>query len=229
MSSEFFDAIKRGSLEEVQNLLSTNPSLIHEKEKKLSPVMVAAYHQEAKIADFLADKSGNLTIFESAATGKNNQLARQLARDPLLVNAYSDDGFQPLGLACFFGHYEAAKYLIKAGASPNSPSRNALNVTPLYSAAAADHVKIVSLLLDHNADPNVREQEGYAPLHAAAQNGNSEILRILLFNGANLNLRSNDGKLPLDLALEAGHKEAAGLLREGITRRFRAKRLHSSH
>lgn len=223
MSSEFFESIKQGNLEEVQRLLALTPSLVHEKEDGLSPIMVAVYHQETKTADFLADKAGNLTIFESAATGKNNQLARQLARDPLLVNAYSDDGFQALGLACLFGHYETAEYLIKAGASVNSPSRNALNVTPLYSAVAANHVKIVSLLLDYDADPNAREQEGYTPLHAAAQNGNSQIIRTLLFNGANLTIRSNDEKLPIDLARETRNKEAAELLREGITRRFRMK------
>jgi uncharacterized protein len=223
MSAEFFEAIKQGDLEEVQRLLTANTSLIHEKENGLSPIMVAAYRKEMKIADFLADKTGNLSIFESAALGKTHQISRQIARDHLLVNAYSDDGFQPLGLACFFDQYQAAELLIKAGANINSPSRNELNATPLQSAVAAGHSKITALLLKNDADPNVREQNGYTPLHAAAQNGNTEIIRALLFNGANLTIRSQDGKLPIDLALEAGHTEAAGLLKEGITRRFRVR------
>jgi ankyrin repeat protein len=37
-------------------------------------------------------------------------------------------------------------------------------------------------------------------------------------------MRSDDGKTPLDLALEAGHTEAAKLLQEGITKRFKLKR-----
>ncbi len=225
VGEKFFEAIKQGSLEEVQKLLALTPKLIHEKEKGLSPVMVAAYHHKPEIAEFLAEKVGNLTIFEASATGKTHQVTRQLARDPLLVNAYSDDGYQPLGLACFFGHQETAEYLLKAGASVNSPSHNELNVTPLHSAAVSKYSRIVSMLLDYDADPNVREQGGYTPLHTAAQNGDSQAIRILLFNGANLNIRSHDGKLPIDMATEAGYKDAAGLLKEGITRRFREKRL----
>ena len=219
----FFEAIKQGNLEEVQRLLASTPRLIHKKENDLSPIMVAAYNQKPEIADFLAEKAGKLAIYESAVTGKTRQITLQLARDPLLVNTYSDDGYQPLSLACIFGHYEAAEYLIKAGAAINSPSRNALNATPLQSAVAAKHDRVVNLLLDHDADPNVRDQGGYTPLHIAAQNGDSQVIRILLFNGANLNIRSLDGKLPIDMAFEAGHKEAAGLLKEGITRRFRVR------
>ena len=147
-------------------------------------------------------------------------MIRLLARDPQLVNAYSEDGFHPLGLACYFGHLELAKYLIKAGAPINSPSRNGLKATPIQSAAAAGHDKVVTMLLEYGANPNVREQGGYTPLHAAAQNGDEEMIRILLFGGADLTIASNNGKTALDLALNAGHEKAALLLGEGITKRF---------
>lgn len=224
MSKEFFDAIKQGKLDEVQRLLSLNPDLIHEKENGLSPVMVAAYHQEPAIADFLADKTGSLNIFEASAAGKKNQIIHHLARDPMLVNAYAEDGFQPLGLACFFGHYETAEYLIKAGASINSTSNNSLRAAPIQSAAAAGHVKIVTLLLNNHADPNAREEGGYTSLHAAAQNGDMQMISSLLFNGGDLTIRGKDGKMPIDLAIEAGHADAAKLLKGGITRRFRGMR-----
>ena len=224
MSKEFFDTIKQGNLDEVQRILSLNPELIYKKENGLSPVMVAAYHQETAIADFLTDRTGSLNIFEASARGKTNQIIRHLARDPMLVNAYAEDGFQPLGLASFFGRYESAEYLIKAGASVNSPSNNSLGATPIQSAAAAGHVKIVTLLLNHHADPNARELDGYTPLHAAAQNGDLQMIRSLLFNGGDLTIRGKDGKMPVDLAIEAGHVDAVKLLKEEITRRFRAMR-----
>jgi len=221
MRSEFFNAIKQGNLGEAQRLLSVNPGLIHEKDGCLSPIMVAAYHHQADMLDFISEKTGKLNIFESAAAGKINQIALHLARDPLLVNAYACDGFQPLGLACLFGHYETAEYLIKAGAVVNSPSRNPLNATPIQSAVSAGHIKIVQLLLFHNANPNSRENNGLTPLHIAAQNGNIQIIRHLLFNGADMSIRSHQGKIPLELAMEAGHAEATALFKEGITRRFR--------
>ena len=224
MSSEFFDAIKQGDREQVERLLDADPGLIHAREDGLSPILVAAYHQEPAIASYLADKTVALTIFEAAATGKINNILRLLARDPQLVNAYAGDGFQALGLACFFGYPDVAEYLVKAGAPVNSPSRNGLAAAPIQSAAAAGHARIVDMLLKHGADPNVREQGGYTPLHAAAQNGDKDMIRTLLYGGADLDIRSNDGKIPLDLALEAGHVEAAKILQEGITKRFKPKR-----
>ena len=224
MSTEFFDAIKQGNKEEVERRLMLNPILIHAKESGLSPIMVAAYHNKPEIASFLSDKTVAINIFEASATGKINNIIRLLARDPLLVSSYAEDGFQPLGLACFFGHLDSAEYLVKAGAPINALSRNEISAAPIQSAAASGHGKIVKMLLEHHADPNIRTQGGYTPLHAAAQNGDEEMIRILLYGGADLSISSRDGKTALDLAMESGHEKATLLLGEGITKRFMQKR-----
>jgi uncharacterized protein len=221
MSISFFDAIRQGNRYEVERQLIVDPSLVHVREDGLSPILIAAYHHKPEIASFLADKTILLTIFEAAATGKINHVIRLLARDPQLVNAYAEDGFMPLGLASFFGHYDTAEYLAMAGAPINSPSRNELKAAPIHSAAAAGHYKIVKMLLDHGADPNVREQGGFTPLHAAAQNGDVETIRALLLGGADLSLKSEDGKTALDIAMDIGHEQASALLGEGVTKRFR--------
>jgi ankyrin repeat protein len=218
---EFFTAVKEGRQGVVERLLRATPSLIHEKENGLSPILVAAYHHQPKLADFLAEKAVLLNIFEAAATGKTNHIIRILAHDPQLVNDYSEDGYQPLGLACFFGHLETAQYLISAGARVNTPSENKIKAAPLHSAAAGRHIKLVKLLIEQGADPNARQDGGFTPLHAAAQNGDVESIRALLFYGADQDAKSCDGKSPLDYALESKKAEAAKLLRESITRRFR--------
>jgi ankyrin repeat protein len=223
MSIEFFEAIKQGDKNEVERRLMLDPVLIHVKENGLSPIMVAAYHHEPEIASFLADKTVAINIFEAASTGKINNIIRLLARDPLLVSAYAEDGFQPLGLACFFGHLDSAEYLVKAGAPINAHSRNELGAAPIHSAVAGGHRRIVKMLLEHRADPNIREQNGYTPLHAAAQNGDEEMIRTLLYGGADLLLTSTDGKTALDLAMDAGHEKATILLGEGVTKRFTQK------
>ena len=224
MSKEFFSAIKNGDRKEVESRLNLDPGLIHAKDNDLSPIMVAAYHHEPEIASFLADKTVAINIFEASVTGKLNNVIRLLARDPQLVNAYSQDGFEPLGLACYFGHRELAEYLIKAGAPLNSPSRNELKAAPIQSAVAGGHDEVVQMLLQYGADPNVREGNGYSPLHAAAQNGDQEMIRILLYGGADLFLEGTDGKTALDVAKEVGDKETIAVLTEGITKRLKPKR-----
>jgi uncharacterized protein len=222
MSTKFFDAIRAGDRDEAERLLLLDTSLIHAKENGLSPVLMAAYHLQPRLADFLADKTVTLNVFEAASTGRTTHLVRLLARHPDLVNACADDGFHPLGLACFFGHLEAADYLVRAGASINTPSNNELHATPLHSAVAGGHASIVKMLLKNGAQPNVRERGGFTPLHTAAANGDVESIQLLILAGADLHLRSEDEKLSLDLAEEKGHSKAVEILKREITKRFRA-------
>lgn len=223
MSISFFDAIKQGNRYEVERQLIVDPSLVHVRENGLSPILIAAYHHEPEIASFLADKTITLTIFEASATGKINHVIRLLARDPELVYAYALDGFQPLGLACFFGHYDIAEYLVRAGAPVNSPSNNELKAAAIHSAAAGKYEKIVKMLLAHGADPNVREEGGFTPLHVAAQSGDIETIHTLLLGGADLTIKSSDGKTPMDISMDSGHEKATVLLGEGVTKRFRRR------
>lgn len=221
MKDLFFEAIRAGNHDEVERLLLLDPSLIHAKEKGLSPVLLAAYHLRPQLADFLANKKVTLTVFEAAAIGRTTHLVRLLARNPDLVNVFADDGFQPLGLACFFGHLEAAEYLVRAGASVNTPSNNELHATPLQSAVAGRHAPIVKMLLKNGAQPNVRSRNGETPLHAAAANDDIESIQLLLLAGADLHLVNNDGKRPLEVAEAKGHHRAVEILKREITKRFR--------
>ena len=58
---------------------------------------------------------------------------------------------------------------------------------PIANAAAAGRLDIVQLLLDHGADPNLREDQ-YAPkgraLYSAVHHGHLEIAKLLLERGA---------------------------------------------
>ena len=226
MSAKFFKAIQEGDKDKVERMLRKTPDLILAKSKKnLSPLLTAMYYHEFEIAELLLDRMVKLTVYEAAATGKMTHLISNLGHKPELVNAYSEDGYQPLGLAAYFGHEKVVEYLIKAGAEVNSPSKNALGVTPLQSAVAGGHLEITRLLLTAGASPNVREGGGYTPLHTAAYNGDVEIVRSLLFGGADLEAKSDKKETPLDMARKAGHDEVANLLNAGITRRFRGSRL----
>jgi ankyrin repeat protein len=132
-----------------------------------------------------------LDVFEAAALGRVERLRELIEADPARANAFGDDGFQPLGLACFFGHVEAARLLLDRGADPNSLARNEhIRAGPLHSASASENkgpatrYELCELLLDHGADPNLEQGGGFTARDAARQNGDERLEELLLMRGA---------------------------------------------
>jgi ankyrin repeat protein len=153
----------------------------------MSDVLEAIYRGDAGEAERLA-AGRELDVFESSALGHAERLRELLDEDPALANAWADDGFQPLGLASFFGHVDAARLLVERGAEVNSASRNPMKVMPLHSAAAAQdpvvRYEVAKLLLEAGADPNARQQDEYTPLMAADQHGDQGLRDLLVEHGA---------------------------------------------
>ena len=102
----------------------------------MSELLLAIYRGDQARTDELLAANPELDVFEAAALGRTVRLRELLDEDPDLANAWAGDGFQPLGLASFFGHVEAARLLVERGAEDNSASRNDMKVMPLHSAAA---------------------------------------------------------------------------------------------
>ena len=145
---EFFAALKAGDRARVEGLLAQNPGLANSKaDDGLSAVLVAVYYGKPEMADRLIERGASLDVFEAAATGRLQRLAKLVENDPSLMDAYAQDGFQPLGLAAFFGHLEVVEYLLVKGAEANSASRNQMQVMPLHAAVARESVEIAKALL----------------------------------------------------------------------------------
>lgn len=207
--------IENNQLEEIVALLSQKPSLATQlTSHQISPMLLACYYKKMDIASAIVEFMPELSIFDACAVGKFDDVTLIVFKNPKIVNEYSVDGFTPLGLACYFGHEEIARFLVLKGAEVNLPSKNGFNVFPIHSAVASNNYNIAKMLLDAGAYPNVCQKSGVAPLHSAAQLGNIEMIILLLEHGAEVTLRMEGGKLPADLAAEKGFNEIAEILRD---------------
>jgi uncharacterized protein len=210
---EFFQALDHSSLEKVQDILLKNPRLPDMlTEQGITTVMLAAYNDQFGIASYLASKKPELPVFEAAALGEVDQLKKALERDPAQANRVAADGFQPLGLACFFRRAEAARILVEAGADVNAPSHNAQGVSPLHSAVAGRSLEITRLLLEHGASVDIAQKGGYTALHAAVQNEQLEMVELLLAHGADPEKANDSGTSPRDLAKRSRNQALRQLL-----------------
>ena len=212
-SVALFQAIQAGDAATVTDLVEARAELLTAASPSgLSPLLFAAYYHRPQMAALLMELGAPVSVFEAAAVGAEDRLREAVTADPALLGTYSPDGFSLLGLCAFFGHTLAARWLIAQGADPNAVSRNPMQVTPLHSAAAGDHLPLAVLLLDAGANPNAAQHGGYTPLHSAAQNGNPELVGLLLRAGADPQVRTDEGHDPLALARENGHAPVVALL-----------------
>ncbi len=214
MSVELLEEyIASADLKGLNDLLIQNPALAKTKtSQQVSPLMLSCYYKKPEVTTLLLKYVDEISLFEAAAVGKFDVVAHLLYTHPDAVNDYADDGFTPLGLACYFGQFEVARYLVLKGADVNLPSDNGFRVFPIHSAAAGNYNEIARMLIDNGANVNVKQQAGATPLHSAAQNGNLELLIMLLENGADTEVRMEGGKLPADLAREKGFTEISEIL-----------------
>jgi ankyrin repeat protein len=156
----------------------------------MSDLLQALYVGDRARADELLAADPKLDVFEAAAVGRDDRLRELLDEDPSRANAFGDDGFHPLGLACFFGHLETARVLLDRGANVNTLSTNEhVQTAAIHASAAAagdeaTRYELVKLALEHGADPNLRQGGGFRAIDAARQNGDARVEQLLLENGA---------------------------------------------
>ena len=199
--NDFFAAITGGDQDRVRELLDSSPDLLSETAADgASAALTALYHGHPALADELAARAGELSVFEAAAFEDIGRLQDLIALDPELVHSWSADGWQPLHLAAYFGRTEAARLLLDADAPVNQFSRNDIAVQPLHAATAGQHSEIVWLLVASDAPVDSAQQQGWTPLHSASHNADLESIRALRSAGANPSLTNDEGLTALDLA-----------------------------
>eukprot|EP00966_Prymnesium_polylepis_P321270 7377577-Prymnesium_polylepis.1 len=135
------------------------------------------------------------------------------------VDSKTDEGHAALHWAVARGDCGAATLLIQYGASVNI--RDADGATPLHMLIerancfyADEQMDLVSLLLDHDAQPDTKDFSGCTTLHVAARLDAVDIAKKLLTKGASRNVKNEDGCTPLHLASHFRHSGMVALLKK---------------
>ncbi|XP_074640665.1 uncharacterized protein LOC141898582 isoform X2 [Tubulanus polymorphus] len=124
-------------------------------------------------------------------------------------------GLAPIHLAALHGRIDCLRLLIeKHHTDVNIASKNGWR--PLHlcisNQTGARSLKCLIYLLEHNADPDVVNEDGVAPVHQAASEGHVQCLKVLIEIGAKIDVVDNRNHRPIDLAKLWSHKKCARIL-----------------
>lgn len=157
--------------------------------------------------------------FAAAARGDADALRMLLRDEPRLASAENADGLTLLGFAAHYGHAEAVRVLLDAGADIDAISHSRIGYIPsntaLHAAIAGERsLEVIALLLERGARTDLADSNGQTCLHSAAYHDDSiAIVGQLLEHGADPDAKDGDGLTPLALASRRGNANVAEFLR----------------
>ena len=213
-AQEIFDVIRAGDRKRLDALLAAQPGLVNVRnDQGHSPVLIAQYHHKHDLVALLLAAGPDLDIFDASSVGRTARVAGLLDRDPSLVNAYSRDGFFPLGLAAFFGSPETVRLLLARGADVTQVARNPMRIQAIHAAVAGRSREAVELIVEAGAPINAQQHKGWTALHEVVNKKDVELTRYFLAHGADPKVQNDDGKSAIGLAAEQGSQDILKLLK----------------
>lgn len=112
--------------------------------------------------------------FVSAAWMNDIEKMRKMRQPGIDIESRNSSESTALHAAANCGHVDILWWLLSFGANVNS--RDCIGRTPLFRACINDNIKVVGILLDHGADPDVLDNDATRPFDATS----NERIRTLL-------------------------------------------------
>ncbi|XP_067012868.2 palmitoyltransferase Hip14 [Anabrus simplex] len=121
---------------------------------------------------------------------------RELVEAGYDVNQRDSENVTLLHWAAINNRRDIIRYYISKGAVVDAVGGELL-ATPLHWATRQGHLGSVTLLMQHGADPSLRDGEGCSCIHLAAQFGHTAIVAYFVAKGVNVNMQDRNGMTPL--------------------------------
>ena len=202
----FIEAAASSDIEAVRKALSEGVN-IHAKEAGGdSALMMAVRAENLEIVRELLGKGAwpssravdGFTPLTFAARRGHAPIAGELLRAGARTVELTAGGDNALTLAVMFGHRTVVRELMIHGADPSVQSGGKTiyeGQPPLVMAAVQERADLLQTLLNHGANPNIRDREMQTALQWALLKGNREISEFLLASGSDPQL------LPIGICL----------------------------
>lgn len=138
--------------------------------------------------------------------GDTPQVLMMLQKEPELAYLKDKKGISALFHAVANGHDRIADALLNITRQPDDVESEK-GFTPLLIATTNGHTVIVRLLLEHGANPNMRNFDGVTALHNAVFEKQIDIVKLLLEHGADPAIQDRLGNTPVDLAQRSANPQ----------------------
>ena len=160
----------------------------------------------------LEDEDGDRGVHH-AAFGDEPLILEIVAAAGADLNARNKRRQTALHIAVNKGHVGVVRTLVGLGCHP--ALQDSEGDTPLHDAISKKRDDLLILLLDHNADINLTNNNGFNSLHHAALRGNPSAMRVLLSKLPRpwiVDEKKDDGYTALHLSCLNNHIEVAEML-----------------
>lgn len=196
MKAQFFKAVEKGNIAEINNLLNQGVNINSQDRVGRTALMIATYANDIETAKALIEKGADVNIQDNM---KNNpflyagaegyigilKLTIKAGANPKLLNRYGGTALIP---ASEHGYVDVIKELLEKTEIDVNHINN-LGWTALMEAIVLNdggkkQQEAIKLLIEHGADVNISDSEGVTPFQHANERNFEEIEKILLQAGA---------------------------------------------
>ncbi|KAG8852327.1 palmitoyltransferase akr1 [Serendipita sp. 405] len=151
------------------------------------------------------------TIFSASQRGDLELVKRLVESGEATVNDRDPQNISPLHWAAINANLPICRYLLEQGAEVDVVGGE-LAATPLQWAARNGHLYVLHLLLSHNADPTLKDSQGYDSLQLTTHSSSVMSLLYMLQQPVSINSRDLQGHTPLMWAAYQGDAISVDIL-----------------
>ncbi|KAM9028941.1 ankyrin repeat domain-containing protein 16 isoform 1-T1 [Ara ararauna] len=156
---------------------------------------------------------GDTLLHHAARYGHRDVLTFLVEDLGMDVEVFNGDYKRPLHEAASMGHEECVSFLLERGASVDCLKK--ADWTPLMMACTRKNLEVIKALVEHGANPLLKNKDGWNCFHIASREGHPHVLRYLLdVSPRSWDTESTIKRTPLHTAAMHGCSDAVELLLE---------------